>query len=116
MTKHDPPAGYHISRLQCTSVLCGGGVAATALTIIQAMVGIPQSQSGFQAEALEVLGACLRAAVGSGGTLTLRHPAETRLLRALDQGALRAFASRHGLNVVRRLGGLVYDFTRKADA
>ena len=44
------------------------------------------------------------------------HPAELRLLRAMSDQALRAFAAENGWRVVRRLGGRQIEFYNDASA
>jgi hypothetical protein len=40
----------------------------------------------------------------------LNHPGEVRLLRGLNRDELASFATDHGLNVVSRMGGMIFEF------
>lgn len=64
--------------------------------------------------ARERLGRRMDARIGLAETVTIGHPAETRLLKPLNRDELESFARAHGLHVVRRVGGRFFEFSRRA--
>ncbi|NNE91161.1 MAG: hypothetical protein HKN23_05900 [Verrucomicrobiales bacterium] len=64
----------------------------------------------------EAFGERLSETLRAGRTYTVRHASELGLFDDLSDSELREFARRHGLNVVRRMGGSQIDFTPWAKA
>lgn len=73
----------------------------------------PQATDAALASDRERFGEHLSERVGLAGSVLIEHPAERRLLATLGPEDLRAFAHAHGLEVVRRVGGRVFEFTRR---
>ncbi len=48
--------------------------------------------------------------------VTVNRPGEIANLEAIPRGELERAAARQGLRVVRRMGGSIYDFTRRPAA
>jgi hypothetical protein len=54
--------------------------------------------------------------IGRAGTVAVNRRFETARLRSIPHSELIASATKHRMNVVRRVGGEIYDFTRRASA